>query len=772
MKKRDKKTNEIQLWQRLGDRLGSALIGAAVGGALCMALLGAIGVPASALQAYGTALSAGVALAAACSSPFLAFAVLAVAVAAVLGLRAADTRPWQTFFDLIEAMLAEDGGGALAAAQAYPALCSALAGVFFGMVSYAFARMQGGVYPLLVLVIAVFLGAWYAVREIYALQLVAALFALSAMLARSREPIIPWRKILPYALIAALVAGACVPHAAVTWAPMEDAARSLRDLVADYFRFSSPRTSYTVATDGFQPMGEYLGGPATPLEHEVMTVQTGRDLLLRGSIKRSYTGYSWVDDGVNNRYLYLDMTKNGLKNRLFAADLASRLPLNGAFAAEDVSVRFLAEGSSSLFVPGAVESLSAPLEMAVYFNDTGEIFITRDVRSDDTYSAQGFSPVHGAALAALLETASAREDAQYEAICAEYTRLPEGIAQGVYELARSTVSGANTPYEAATLLQDHLRSGAYAYALDVDYPPYGGDFVSHFLLNSRRGYCTYFATAMAVMARMVGLPSRYVEGYAVQADGAETLVTGEDAHAWVEIYFRGAGWIAFDPTPGDSSGEGGGSGGDQPDQTPEPSAGPTAQPTPEPGQEPTPEPEQEPQAEPTPEPELPTPEPTANITPPQPENSQNGGGPDNSFWKALLVLLLIALLALLVVWRERMTRPAAIAARQSDEMAALLVWYRAALDLLSVCKLEPQPGETPIAAARRLSAVPGDWSVFVQLSEVVAVCRYSGSKPNSSAVNLACAAYAAILRQLPRSARLKWLLRRMLRGIGPWQQIP
>ena len=105
-------------------------------------------------------------------------------------------------------------------------------------------------------------------------------------------------------------------------------------------------------------------------------------------------------------------------------------------------------------------------------------------------------------------------------------------------------------------------------------------------------------------------------------------------------------------------------------------------------------------------------------------------------------------------------------------MAALLVWYRAALDLLSVCKLEPQPGETPIAAARRLSAVPGDWSAFVQLSEVVAVCRYSGSKPNSSAVNLACAAYAAILRQLPRSARLKWLLRRMLRGIGPWQQIP
>ncbi|MBQ3223370.1 MAG: hypothetical protein IJB41_07135, partial [Clostridia bacterium] len=155
MKKRDKKTNEIQLWQRLGDRLGSALIGAAVGGALCMALLGAIGVPASALQAYGTALAAGVALAAACSSPFLAFAVLAVAVAAVLGLRAADTRPWQTFFDLIEAMLAEDGGGALAAAQAYPALCSALAGAFFGMVSYAFARMQGGVYPLLVLVIAV-----------------------------------------------------------------------------------------------------------------------------------------------------------------------------------------------------------------------------------------------------------------------------------------------------------------------------------------------------------------------------------------------------------------------------------------------------------------------------------------------------------------------------------------------------------------------------------------------------------------------------------------
>ena len=83
----------------------------------------------------------------------------------------------------------------------------------------------------------------------------------------------------------------------------------------------------------------------------------------------------------------------------------------------------------------------------------------------------------------------------------------------------------------------------------MDYPPAERDFVSYFLLDSREGYCSYFASAMAVLCRAAGLPARYVEGYSLHAAPGESVVlTGEDAHAWVEVYFNGVGWLSFDPT--------------------------------------------------------------------------------------------------------------------------------------------------------------------------------------------------------------------------------
>lgn len=771
MKKKGERT-EYRLRQELGDRLGSALIGAAAGGSLALALLGIAGVPAGALAVYGTAFAVGIGIAAACSSPFLALGALAIIGAAVFGLHRAGISVWRMGMEMLSLALAEDGGGLMGALQAYPGLSMAVVCIFFGGVCYALARMQGGVYPMLVLALTVLLCAWYFTGESFALPTAMVLFALSAMLARSREARVPWRKILPYALIAALIAGACVPPAGTTWEPMEQAAQKVRDIISDYFRFTAPRTTYTVATDGFQPMGERLGGPATPLEHEVMLVETGRSVLLRGSIKRSYTGYSWIDNGENNRYLYLDPTKSGLKNRLFAAGLADRADISGAFSRDTVSVQFLMQGSSSLFVPDIVENLDAPIEMAVYFNDTGEIFLTRDVQEGDGYTAAGLSPVHGDGLARFLADAALTDDAQYDAIRSEYTRLPEGIDGGVYGIAQQAVAGAQGPYEAAVALCRHLAGGEYTYKMEVDYPPFDADFVSHFLLDSKQGYCTYFASAMAVMARMVGLPSRYVEGYVVDAaPGGVTVVTGEDAHAWVEIYFRGAGWIAFDPTPGQSDG-GGHAGGDQnePENTPEPTAEPTSEPTPEPT------PQGDSLDEPTPEPEFdePTPEPTQEITPPQ-QGEDDGAQDDRSrrrIWPVVLAILLIILLAALLKWREYMTRPDQIAAQEESEDARLMIWYRAALDVLNISGLGPQPGETPIAAARRLAATEGDWSAFVRLSEVVAVCRYSGSVPNMSAVNLGQAAYNKLLAQMPRMVRVKWMLRRMLKGVGSWQRIP
>jgi hypothetical protein len=84
-------------------------------------------------------------------------------------------------------------------------------------------------------------------------------------------------------------------------------------------------------------------------------------------------------------------------------------------------------------------------------------------------------------------------------------------------------------------------------------PPASADVADYFLFDLKAGYCDYYATAMAVMARSVGLPARLVMGYAngsYNYSTAEYIVTAADAHSWVEIYFPGTGWVEFEPTAG------------------------------------------------------------------------------------------------------------------------------------------------------------------------------------------------------------------------------
>lgn len=76
-------------------------------------------------------------------------------------------------------------------------------------------------------------------------------------------------------------------------------------------------------------------------------------------------------------------------------------------------------------------------------------------------------------------------------------------------------------------------------------------FLNYFFQEKQEGFCTHFATAMGLYARSLGLPVRYVQGYYANRGGAEVLqVTSNMAHAWIEVYFEGKGWIPFDPTPG------------------------------------------------------------------------------------------------------------------------------------------------------------------------------------------------------------------------------
>ncbi|HJX96329.1 MAG TPA: DUF3488 and transglutaminase-like domain-containing protein [Candidatus Acidoferrum sp.] len=130
-----------------------------------------------------------------------------------------------------------------------------------------------------------------------------------------------------------------------------------------------------------------------------------------------------------------------------------------------------------------------------------------------------------------------------------YLQLPK-LDPRIAELARQITERAQTPFDKTITLENYLRSH-YAYNLDLTGKP-GDDPLAHFLFETRSGHCEYFASAMAIMLRTLGIPTREVNGFLpgeYNDLGEDYIVRASDAHSWVEVYFPGTGWMTFDPTP-------------------------------------------------------------------------------------------------------------------------------------------------------------------------------------------------------------------------------
>lgn len=143
-------------------------------------------------------------------------------------------------------------------------------------------------------------------------------------------------------------------------------------------------------------------------------------------------------------------------------------------------------------------------------------------------------------------------------ITSTYLQLPAELDLRIPELAREITSNAQTPFDKALRIETYLRT-RFAYTLNLTGKP-GQDPLAHFLFETRAGHCEYFASAMAIMLRTLGVPSREVNGFLpgeYNDLGGDYIVRASDAHSWVEVYFPGNGWQVFDPTP--SSIEGGNS---------------------------------------------------------------------------------------------------------------------------------------------------------------------------------------------------------------------
>ena len=127
---------------------------------------------------------------------------------------------------------------------------------------------------------------------------------------------------------------------------------------------------------------------------------------------------------------------------------------------------------------------------------------------------------------------------------------PGGQTERITELAQEITKNCKNDFAKAAALESYFSMNGYKYSTEY-VPP--DNSLEYFIFDSKTGYCAGYATAMTVMARSVGLPARYVEGFAAfeRMPAGEIIVREGHAHAFVEVYIPAVGWMTFDPTVSD-----------------------------------------------------------------------------------------------------------------------------------------------------------------------------------------------------------------------------
>lgn len=132
--------------------------------------------------------------------------------------------------------------------------------------------------------------------------------------------------------------------------------------------------------------------------------------------------------------------------------------------------------------------------------------------------------------------------------------VPRDLPESLRNTTRKVTAGADTPGLRAAKIQEYLRSDEFTYSTET-LPGSGYQALENFLLTDHTGYCEQFATAMAMMARLVDIPSRVAVGFLPGVRrGDHWEVSIRDMHAWPELYFAGLGWVRFEPTPASVTG--------------------------------------------------------------------------------------------------------------------------------------------------------------------------------------------------------------------------
>jgi len=301
------------------------------------------------------------------------------------------------------------------------------------------------------------------------------------------------------------------------------------------------------------PNHHLIGAGPELSQDAVMTIGTGElPPVPNANLARLAPRYHWRSSTFNN-YTGLGWASSPVETEVHEAGIPLFEQTPERYRVLNQNVEILTQSGGRLYWAGSLYLADQPFEAGWRTRPpqgTASAFDQADLlgalSEAQIYNVESLLPVVS------VEELRAAPAIYPEHIRRNYLGVPRIVPERVLALARDLTATAPTPYDQAKAIERYLRE-TYPYTLDIPEPPTNRDVVDYFLFDLKKGYCDYYASAMAVLARAAGLPSRMVIGYASGTFNPFTAryeVVEADSHSWVEIYFANIGWVEFEPTAG------------------------------------------------------------------------------------------------------------------------------------------------------------------------------------------------------------------------------
>lgn len=304
-----------------------------------------------------------------------------------------------------------------------------------------------------------------------------------------------------------------------------------------YSRTSGEATLFNFGITGYQGDSSRLGGPVILSEKKIMTVQADDICYLRGIAKQTYTGNSWkaLDEPPEEYSFRKDFSALSLEDK------------ETYYSEIDITITNHSFASTTIFSPYKPTKFSFKGSDSIYVYRDDILCLPNGVYDGESYIIRAHKPLPYGMLVSLGVDRKKTDISKYKL----YLQLPvDRITERTKILVNSLIKDANNDFEKAIAIENYLRNN-YKYNLNVEEVPEDMEFVDYFLFEEREGYCTYYATSLAIMLRLAGIPTRYIEGYLAQDSEEPGIyeVRLKNAHAWVEAFIEPVGWMTFEPTP-------------------------------------------------------------------------------------------------------------------------------------------------------------------------------------------------------------------------------